>query len=235
MTIFEWNKISYSWSLHLPRRMPGYVRTAKRNWQTTSTSLLQAAQYSVHTEAIIYQIQIWWWCILFTQGHGNKNSYAESLILENQSECCTHRRSVATQSRCLGQWETRGKQRSEPATGNASWLGNDPHSWAWTPLHQVEFEINLVYQIRNYQAASSLQASYVREIVRSYETSTTEPSWRSHSTTVEKDYRGMWKLSNFHRLSTTLSSLATAIGYCFQPWSGARPDVYWKEGSATRY
>ncbi len=74
-----------------------------------------------------------------------------------------------------------------------------------------------------------LEASYARKIVRSHETCTTEPSWRSHSTTVGKDYQGVWDMSKFQCSSTTLSSLATASRHCFQLQSGTWPNVDWKK------
>ncbi len=41
-------------------------------------------------------------------------------------------------------------------------------------------------------------------------------------------------LSNIQRASTTRSSFATTIRYCFQPWSVARSNFDWEKGCATR-
>ena len=67
-----------------------------------SAVLLQAAQHLVRTEAVTNQIQIWWWCILIARYHANQNSYAELIVLKDQSECRTLRRSVATWLDVLG-------------------------------------------------------------------------------------------------------------------------------------
>ncbi len=123
--------------------------------------LVQATQNSLHSEAIINQIQICRLCILFTRQYENQNSFSEILALEHRSECHTCRISVTNRSRYLGKWQTVGELSSKPATGNTSWLVNALYSWAWI--------INLIYQVGNYQAASSLQVSYLRKIVRSYE------------------------------------------------------------------
>ncbi len=71
--------------------------------------------------------------------------------------------------------------------------------------------------------------------VRSYEMSATEPSWRSHLSTIGKDYQSVWDFSNLQRSSTTLSSFATAIWYWSQQRSSTWPCVDWKEDSATPF
>ncbi len=115
MAIFEWNNISQSRSLRLPKSIPGYQRTEKRNRQATSASLLQAKKHSVRTKAIINQIQIWRWCIPFTRYHANQNSYAELIFLEGQSECRIRRCSVSTRCGCLALWKNRGEHCLKPS------------------------------------------------------------------------------------------------------------------------
>ena len=128
MAILKWNIVSWTWYIRLRRNMSRYWCTEKRNWQATRASLLQVTKRSVHTEAIINKIQIWRWCIFFTRNHANQNSYAELIVLEHQSEPRTRRYSAATRSQSLEQWETRGEQSSERATGSRSRLLSATHT-----------------------------------------------------------------------------------------------------------
>ncbi len=202
--------------------MFGYWCAVKRNRQVTSASQLQATKSSVHSEATTYQ---------FKFGDGVFSSLGRMLIrISTPNEWMSYPEMYRYFSVSI-YWKTRDSWRTMFRTSYKLQIV------VCQCLSLVSMGTSISHGIRNHyyspsrklSSASSVQAYSIWKIVQSYEKCTTESSWRGNSTTVVKDYQGVWDLPKIQRSSTTLWSLATAIWFCFQLWRCIRTYVDWNK------